>query len=249
MQTQAPRPRVLLAAAALDASGESIATMRRLARALDAELAGLFVEDVELLRLAALPFTFEIGQASGTVRAVELGDVERALHREAQRLRQHIQALGMELRRHIDFSILRGSLPHLALEADGDVLVIWPRAPARPRPGSIATLFDASAGGYRALDAALQVAEGCSERLVLVAHAESSDALQALRHAAANHLGGHGLLLRGLRVDTFDVATIRQVSEQLRPGTLVLARDALGPERSTLERLLAALHCPVVVVR
>ncbi len=56
--------RILLA---LDASPQSVAaldTATELAGRLGAELTGLFVEDTDLLRMAALPFAAEIGRLS-----------------------------------------------------------------------------------------------------------------------------------------------------------------------------------------
>jgi hypothetical protein len=60
--TDASQPaRVLLALEGAEPAVEPLFAATQLARGLRAELAGLFVEDVALLRLAALPFTREVG--------------------------------------------------------------------------------------------------------------------------------------------------------------------------------------------
>ena len=41
--------------------GTQIEALAERARALDAELIGLFIEDIEMLRFAAMPFACEIG--------------------------------------------------------------------------------------------------------------------------------------------------------------------------------------------
>jgi hypothetical protein len=70
--------------------GLGAATARReleaaatLAGRIDAELVGLFVEDAELLRFAALPFAHEIGFASAQRRRLEVPALERAMRAHA----------------------------------------------------------------------------------------------------------------------------------------------------------------------
>ena len=71
------------------AAPEAIA---RLAQEMRAELLGLFIEDVELLRFAALPFAAEVGFASALPRALDLAAVERALRHQADFLRRALSA-------------------------------------------------------------------------------------------------------------------------------------------------------------
>jgi hypothetical protein len=60
----------------------------RLAEEMQAELLGLFIEDVELLRFAALPFAAEVGFPSAARRTVDLAGLERQLRTQAAGLRQ-----------------------------------------------------------------------------------------------------------------------------------------------------------------
>ena len=67
---------------ALDASQHSLAALEaasELAEALKAELVGIFVEDVNLLNLAGLPFVREVGYPSGAARPLDSPSMERAL--------------------------------------------------------------------------------------------------------------------------------------------------------------------------
>ena len=63
-----------------------------LAKEMQAELLGLFIEDAELLRFAALPFAAEVGFPSATRRPLDLSAVERALRAQASSLRQALAA-------------------------------------------------------------------------------------------------------------------------------------------------------------
>lgn len=65
----------------------------RLAREMEAELLGLFIEDVELLRFAALPFAREIGGASASMRALSVSELERQFRAQTRELERVIAAI------------------------------------------------------------------------------------------------------------------------------------------------------------
>jgi hypothetical protein len=60
----------------------------RLAEEMQAELLGLFIEDIELLRFAALPLAAEVGFPSAARRSVDLAGLEWQLRTQAAGLRQ-----------------------------------------------------------------------------------------------------------------------------------------------------------------
>ena len=67
---------------ALDASGHSLAALEaaaRLAAHLEVELAGIFVEDENLLRLAKLGTARVVDRLSARVRTLGAGEIEREL--------------------------------------------------------------------------------------------------------------------------------------------------------------------------
>ena len=71
---------------ALDASRESdaaLAAAAELAQQLDAELMGLFIEDIDLLNLAALPFSREVAVLSLSGRGLDPERVARELRSKA----------------------------------------------------------------------------------------------------------------------------------------------------------------------
>lgn len=65
----------------------------RLARELEAEFLGLFVEDADLLRLASLPFAREVGLASASLLAMDVAALERQLRLQAQMLEAALSAI------------------------------------------------------------------------------------------------------------------------------------------------------------
>jgi hypothetical protein len=64
----------------------------RLAQQMQAEFLGLFIEDLELLRFAALPFAREIGFPSAELRTLDVAGLERQLRSQAAGLRQALAA-------------------------------------------------------------------------------------------------------------------------------------------------------------
>jgi hypothetical protein len=64
-----------------------------LAKELQAELLGLFIEDVELLRFAALPFAAEVGFPSASRRAMDVGTLERQMRVQARALEGALAAI------------------------------------------------------------------------------------------------------------------------------------------------------------
>ncbi len=105
------------AARALDAVAQAAA-------ALEAELTGLFIEDVELLHFAGLPFAREIGAFSA--RALDVGTMERHLRSQAQEARRALAAAAEGKPLRWSFRVERGSVPAQVRSAlaDADLVVL-----------------------------------------------------------------------------------------------------------------------------
>jgi len=113
---------------ALDASSYSLAALRaaaELASLLDIHLEGLFVEDINLVYLAALPFTHEIGSYTGTVRPLENVDVERQLRTMANAIQRSMNGV-VRTRVRWTFQVRRGAVVDelLAAAQSADLLTI-----------------------------------------------------------------------------------------------------------------------------
>lgn len=138
---------------ALDTSAGSRAALRRaaeLARRVDAELAGLFVQDENLLQLAALPFARELSASGGARRTLSADAMERELSRQAVLLEEELEAIAASLDIRWSFQIRRGRVAAEILAAfAGHDLVAIGRAGMQPgfrRLGSTARSLLAGAG-------------------------------------------------------------------------------------------------------
>lgn len=81
-----------------------------LARSADAELLGLFVEDLDLLRFAALPFAHEIGTASAARRRLDTASLERELRAHALEAERRLAGVAARGRVPSAFRVARGLL-------------------------------------------------------------------------------------------------------------------------------------------
>lgn len=97
-----------------------------IAEVAEVELAGVFVEDQELLDLARLPFTTEILRSSHQSRILESTNVERDLRALADILQKALRAVAERARRQFSFRTVRGHLWHeiIAQAGAGDLILL-----------------------------------------------------------------------------------------------------------------------------
>jgi len=120
---------------ALDASRESqvaLAAAAGLARQLDAELMGLFIEDIDLLNLAALPFSREIPVLSLSGRDLDLARTERELRFRAAAARRDLAAMADRFHLPWSFRVSRGHVDTELLNAAQEADLIAVGKGARP---------------------------------------------------------------------------------------------------------------------
>lgn len=135
-----PLRRILVA---IDASAHSLAALEaaaELAESHGAELVGLFVEDEELVRLAAISPSREIDLFSAERRPLEREEVERMFRRQEARAREILHRVAERRSvRSVHFDTARGRVTRVLLEAARgvDLITVGTRGwvPGR-RPGS-----------------------------------------------------------------------------------------------------------------
>lgn len=131
----------------LDAAARAEAALRaaaELAARREAELVALFLEDLDLVHLAGLPFAREIGFPSAASRALDVEAVERVLRRHAEQARRMVAEFAAGTPLKWSFQVARGALAEEILRAAAE-----------------AELVIAALGGSGR--AAAQLAEACGE--------------------------------------------------------------------------------------
>jgi hypothetical protein len=269
-----PIRRILLA---LDAGNETgvLEAVALLAARLDAELAAVFVEDEELLRLAALPFARELGLSSAVRRPLRDRDLERTLRARAERSQAALAAAATRTHVRWSFRVTRGRIATCvtaaATEADlvtfsvaGDPLALLRRRtlvqqtlvtcarpvlllPAGAELGPpYVVLFDGSDAGSRALHLAARLAGGQDTVRVLLVAAPGDVARR--RAAAEAALAENGVAGAFRTLPALTAADIAHAVRREVAGTVLLpvAGDLLVAGRAG--RLPGDFGCATLLV-
>jgi nucleotide-binding universal stress UspA family protein len=114
---------------ALDASPHSLTALEaaaELAQTLQAELIGIFVEDVNLLKLAGLPFAQEIHFPKATTHKLDTIIMEKRLQEQAHRAKEIMRQIAERELLDWTFRVARGVVTAelLAAAMDADMLVL-----------------------------------------------------------------------------------------------------------------------------
>lgn len=171
---------------ALESGCENLKALQmaaEMAGRMNAELHGVFFEDMRLLSVAALPFTRQVSLHPAGSRPLDPADIETELRALAARLRRHMQDLATRLKLSWSFETVRGDRSSvISATEDTDVLVVetatrpfaphmylstdWSEiamtcdrvclllGPAAGARKGILAVYDGSEGGERALAAA-----------------------------------------------------------------------------------------------
>jgi len=253
---------------ALDASPRSTAALTAaaaLAAELDAELAGLFVEDIDLQHLIGLPFAREFSVLTGAGRALSQIDMERSWRREAETLQRLLAEAAGRLRLNWSFHVARGRVTAEVnlLAQTFDLIVLGKRAgirvmavtpaPAvtrfRPEVGPVLVLLDERSPGARSLDLGARLARHNGTGLVLLINAESDEGYRARCAATLDMLKEQEMAGRCVRLSGMNGANLIQAVHREHASCLVLAGKTRYLEEAGLERMLDAFECPVVLTQ
>ena len=262
---------------ALDTSAHSraaLAAAANLAAQLEAQLMGIFVEDLNLLRLAQLPFAHEIRYASAEPQKLDQTGLAQQLRSQAEHARQELRQTAEQYALDWSFRVLRGMVTAelLAAAAEADLLVLG-RLGRAPRQGLGSTaqtavrqyqhpvllmsananlnrppllLYDGSASAQQALLLALAVAQGYGRLTILLLTTDT-----ALAHQWQEILHDQ-LAQETLQIEyqtAGDAAGVAMALSVLDVG-LVIAGQAESPlSRIVMESLFQEGEHPVLITQ
>lgn len=247
---------------ALDASPRglyALATAGALAAELGAELAGLFVEDINLQRLLALPFARELCMLSGAVRPLSRAEVEHAWRRDAAILQRRLAEAAERQRLRWSFQVTRG---RLALEINAriaafDLVVLGPhasmssrseqRTPAPPYKAPVLVLCEPGSTDYRGLDLAIRLARHTGSSIVMLIPAADESTYRsgcATMQAVLRVRGASG---RCMALPDRSRTSLVRAARREAAGCLVLDARHHIVEQEELARGLDGIECPIVI--
>lgn len=267
---------------AVDTSAHSLAALdaaARLASSMEAELTGLFVEDVNLIRLAALPFAKEICWPSSSRRVIDEVRMERELRLLASQARRALATAAEKVNAEWVFRVVRGTVTeevlNAALEADllslgrasrpltrrvrlgstaQAVAIQAPRSVLIARKGAdpelpIVVTYDGSDAGARVLNAAVRMSQVNDTNLIVLVMAD--DAVEAPQLAErASHLLGDRVAHAEYRfLPTNGDENLTDLLARETCAMVVLGGENRLLQGRRLYQLLDDLDCPVLLVR
>jgi hypothetical protein len=252
MNARTAASRIWIAVDALDRSAAVLGAVTRLASGRAVELAGLFVEDADLLRLAGWPTATETRLFEASMRPMGGAELEAALRAQALALQRRLDALARDIGVPWSFRTARGRVVQQALSAaaSGDWIVLASaattvtlrvrQAASRTRP-VIWLLPEDACGLARLLAAAAGYdPQGAGERRVVL----PEDAARAGEIRAAAHAAGGAM-----RIASEDELMARAACGPAAPGDLVLmTRESGAADPQRLGRLLRRGAGPLALV-
>ncbi len=250
-----PTVRILLALDASPPGPAAIEAAAILAAELRAELQGLFVEDIDLLRLAGLPFTREVDEASATLRPLDMAAIEQTFRAKAAGVRQAMASKAEQLQVRWSFHVARGQLVRATLAAatQTDLLILTREgrggAPdVRLAEAPIVVADDGSPAGTAALQTAARLARRLGGPLVVLVVAETADQRDTITRSASTWLQEQQLTGTVHNVAVKDSQALVQAARQWKGRALVVNRNCRLLDEATIGSLVDQLKQPIVLV-
>lgn len=265
---------------ALDTSHHSLAALEaaaELAASLEAELHGLYVEDINLLHAAGSPVAREVRYPYVTGGRMDRARMERELRAQAAQAQRALMTTCQ--RRHIkwSFRVVRGDVTAEVLEAasEADLLTLGrasrplmqrirlgstARAAATRSPRSVLLIqrdlvvrppvmvvYEDSRAARQALWMAAHLAQKQEKYLGVLILVRPQDDAQRLQNQISNWLRGEGLMVRSRLLAANNVKMLAQTVRAEQGGVLVLSVTTLPTD--ALDVLLDEVDCPLLLVR
>lgn len=249
-----------------------------LAAALHSRLEALFIEDPELLALAALPFTREMTLA-GAPQAIDPERMERAFKARAAEAQRRLASLARMRSLAWEFRTVRGELEVELWQAagTGDLVAIG-RAPGPVRSprglgraefaasarcagsilltgrqgelarSAVTVLYCETAAGQRALRVAARVARAMGKPVSVLLPRPDAEDGRAVLQRIAREVGAD----IGLALDLTPGVDAEDIVERvcaIRSGLVIGAVELFDARAEALERLAAEVHSALLLVR
>jgi len=240
---------VTLAVGVGDYSLANIELAVQMATALDAQVHGLFVEDIDLLQTADLPFSVEITLATAQERRLDMLSIQRSLRAESLQFRENLAQTAERSQVRWSFDTVRGRKIEAGLsgiESTGLMIVgqtlSHRQTPAgTPRKKSIMVFDDETKGLLQVIEVVMELGAAQLVELTVVRSEESgaSTLLQALEDKLKNT---SNLVLTQLA--GYDLESVIKQSAA-KPDYIIVSRHQPS---EVLRAFLEKSVCPVILV-
>jgi len=245
----------------------ALETAVRLAAILGAELEGVFVEDINLVRLAGLPFLREVRPRSLGEETISTQRMQRELRALARHAERMLEQAAREMDVPWSFQVWRGraGTETLAQAFGADILSLgrttalaysrrWPTTRFRIRQSqgmiaSISVLYSDSEQAVRALTTACNLAKDLGASVTVLLPENQTGDLPGLKEKARTLLDSHGQPARFVQLSGTGAQSLVQAAGA--SGASIVIAEAEHPlwQQGGLDQCLEALSRPVLLVR
>jgi nucleotide-binding universal stress UspA family protein len=268
--------RILIAIDASPASRAALELAADLALRYQAELIGIYVEDINLLHSAEIPFTKEVGYYSAASRQIDSRHIERELRAHARRVEQLLSSVAQQANLRWSFRSMRGLIPGELMTAaeDSDLIILgktgWSgrkqigstarevavRAPIQSlilmrkvRPETpVMVLYDGSPASHTVLAAARRIVNPESTLIVLIL-AETREAAKQLQSEVEDYFQDENLQINFRWAADIQGEKISQLARISNCDVVVLPAQSEHFDPETLVAMLDKTDCAVLLVR
>ena len=267
---------------AIDSSAHAASALEAaatLAAHLHAELEGIFVQDINLTRLAALPVGREIQFLTGRGRDFSTEALDAQNREQEVSARRAIAAAAARARVTHVFRVARGQVDVEIITAagDADLLILGmggkspggrgrlgntaraaaeraPRSVLISKPGmhSISAplvCFDGSDGAKRALEAAIRISSVHEKTLTVLIIAQDMEKAEALRQEVNDRLTQTPMLPKFLHSEQPRPDQMCRFATASGADVLVMSADCAAIAGAERLKILEQIGCPVLLVR
>jgi nucleotide-binding universal stress UspA family protein len=266
---------------ALDASPHSLAALQAaadLADKLGAELRGLFIEDINLLRLAQLPVARELRYPRATSDKLDAMQMEAQLRSQGALAQRYLEEIAA--RRHLacSFSVMRGLVANTLLQAaqESDLLVLGRISyslvrttrlgstaqtavsqtqrsvllmhPRADLSGPPLLIYDGSPAGERALSLAIGLTPR-NGRLSILLYAPDDEDVQRLIEQISAQTEARQIEAAYRRLHRFYAQEVNELIQDSDSSLLILSDAYDHLSIAKLNQFMEQLTCPVLLVR
>lgn len=251
----------------LDASESgcrALESAARLAAILGTKLEGIFIEDINLIRLAGLPFLREVRPWSLAEETINTQRMQRELRMLARHAEQMLEQAAGEMRIPWSFQIWRGhaEAASLAQTFAADIISLGRasslatsriRTTPRVRAGqssetvtAISVLFSGSQQAARALTTACHLAKDLGARLTVLLPGNRT---KGIKQAARAILESQQQASRLVQLSGTGMQSLVQATAASGAGVVIAEAGYPLLQQAGLDRFLETLSCALLLVR
>lgn len=240
-----------------NASFSFIESLIKLAKQLDADLCGLFIEDSELQQIANLPFSREITFPMAHIRELNRDQISRHLKQHADTLREMIKNLSQLSNVACSFKTAKGPrIESILSEAyDFQVIVLLPEKHSSLTTKQAARLeevinptalfFDGSIQAQKSAYIVKALADKGELHRLKVLTVNNEHEYQAKQQFDYDHVG-----IEYLHIDSYEIENIISLLAPAKTGLVILPlEDKLITQSMVIKKILDVLKCPLLLVR